>query len=56
MKIEEKLFELEALMAKASLLPWANTDTVKELFNVEPDDWWKIYPTRRKTPVFRPGI
>ena len=43
MKIEEKLLELEALMAKASLLPWANTDTVKELFNVEPDDWWKIY-------------
>jgi len=34
---------LDELAGKASLLPWANTDTAKELLNVEPDDWWKIY-------------
>ena len=40
---ETELARLEALAGKASLLPWANTDTAKELLNVEPDDWWKIY-------------
>ena len=40
---ETELARLEALAGKASLLPWANTGTAKELLNVEPDDWWKIY-------------
>ena len=40
---EDELNRLEYLISKASNLPWANTDTAKELLNVEPDDWWKIY-------------
>ena len=40
---EAELVRLEHLISKASNLPWANTDTAKELLNVEPDDWWKIY-------------
>ncbi len=39
---EEKV-KLRELAAKATPGPWANTDTVFELFGAYPDDWWKIY-------------
>ena len=51
---EDELNRLEHLIGKASNLPWANTDTAKELLNVEPDDWWKIYalngPEEKRCP------
>lgn len=51
---EDELNRLEHLIGKASNLPWANTDTAKELLNVQPDDWWKIYalngPEEKRCP------
>ena len=55
MDIEAKLLELETLMAKASLLPWGNTDTAEDLLGVKTDDWWKIYALNRpEEELYRP--
>lgn len=43
MTTEHWLTDLEAKAMAATPGPWANTDTVTDMFEVEPSDWWNIY-------------